>query len=229
MVTKDDIILIELTKEEVFDCIDKVKQNNFIDNLRDRHPNVSFDCKLRGYVGETAISKWFNQQGIELNKTDYLEDGDNIDIDFLVKGKNIELKTSLIPDTDGDLDTVLVKRDIKLIKRWDDTIEQLRGDIHLQIYYKQKTKEKDNWLKEQYIDLSSDDKEYLYQSFSAEVYLNTSFFVAWIDKVMLIEKINSLPQSQRCWSFPGSKRFFWSCKLNQSRKPIELIEYLKNL
>ena len=46
MVTINDAILIELTKEEVLTCLKKTKQNNFIDNLRNRHPNVRFDCKL---------------------------------------------------------------------------------------------------------------------------------------------------------------------------------------
>lgn len=229
MVTISDAIKLKLTKEDILSCIEKTKQHTFIDNLRYRHKNVQFDCKLRGYIGELAIEKWFSSNGIILSITNYLKDGDNIDIDFLVKGKNIELKTSLISDADGDLATAISRRDIKLIKRGSDTIEQLRGDIHMQIYFSQKTRERDNWLKAQTIDLESQDNDYLYNQFNAEQYLNTTFFVAWIDKPSLVAHINSSPIHQRYWSFPNSQRFFWNCKLSISRKPIELISYINSL
>ncbi|WP_172919910.1 hypothetical protein [Capnocytophaga canis] len=228
MVTIEDIIKLEISKEDVILCIEKTKKHEFINNLRYRHKNVQFDCKLRGYIGELAIAKWFANNDITLSSTNYLEDGENIDIDFLVKGKNIELKTSLIPDADKNLATTISKRDIKLIKRGNDSIEQLRGDIHMQIYFSHKTKERDNWLKTQDINLHND-FEYLYNKFQADQYLNTTFFVAWIDKPSLITKINSIPISQRYWSFRYSQRFFWNCKLNVSRKPIELISYINNL
>lgn len=227
MVNINDIVNIRLSKEEVLSCIKKAKENSFLDNLRYRHPNVQFDCKLRGYVGEYAITKWFVENGIIIETTDYLEDGDSIDIDFLIVGKNIELKTSLIPDSDNDIGTVIEKRDIKLIRRGCQTIEELKGDVHMQVYYKQRTRAKDNWLKKQTIDLNNNDLEYLYDSFRADAYLNTTFFVAWIDKPTLVKMINTLPISQRCWSFKGSKRQFWRCPLKESKKPIELINYLK--
>ena len=143
MVTTQDFINVKLTKDEVLSCLKKAKENTFLDNLRYRHPNVQFDCKVRGYVGELAIKKWFESNSIEIEATDYLADGDSIDIDFKVKGLNLEIKTSLIPDVDGTLENVLAKRDIKLICRNGQTIEQLRGDIHVQIYYQQKTKMKE--------------------------------------------------------------------------------------
>ena len=225
MITTNDVKQIELTKEEVLSCFRKTKQNNFIDNLRNRHKNVQFDCKLRGYIGELAIKKWFEQNGVIPDTTNYFEDDGNMDIDFLVKGKNVELKTSLIPDVDVNLSNVIARRDIKLIKRGTDSIEQLRGDVHMQVYYTQKTKERDNWLKNQNINLSGDD-EYLYNAFQAQNYLSSTFFVAWIDKAALVQKISSLPVSQRCWSFPNSQRLFWNCKLYQSKKPVEIIDYL---
>ena len=55
----------------------------------------------------------------------------------------MELKTSLIPDIDGTLETSFNKRDIKLIKR-SRTIEELEGEIHIQVFYKHKTKKKIN-------------------------------------------------------------------------------------
>ena len=227
MVSQQDIIQISLSKEEVLGCIKRTIGIQFLDNLRHRHPNIQFDCKLRGYIGEYAIKKWFMKNGITIEATDYLEDGDSIDIDFLIVGKNIELKTSLIPDNDNDITTVIERRDIKLIRRGYQRIEELKGDVHMQVYYKQRTKAKDNWLRNQIIDLNNNDLEYLYTSFRADAYLNTTFFVAWIDKPTLVRKINTLHFNQRCWSFKGSQRQFWRCPLKESRKPIELINYLK--
>jgi len=225
MVTINDIVQIELSKNEVLSCLGKTRQNRFIDNLRYRPRSVQFDCKLRGYVGEVAIKNWFEQHGIIVDATDYLEDGDSIDIDFLVKGKNIELKTSLIPDYDGNLTNVIANRDIKLIRRGAVSIEQLQGDVHLQIYYTPKRLERDNWLKSRRFDLSGTDEE-LYHAFQANNY-QTAFFVAWMDKPALIQKINSLPTDKRTWGY--ALRDFWNCKLYQSKKPLELIDYLNSL
>ncbi len=229
MITINDVIKLSLTKEEIKQCLRKTQSINFLDNLRRRHPNVQFDCKLRGYIGEIAIKRWFANNGIEIEATDYLPDGDSIDIDFIIAGTNIELKTSLIPDKDNDLDDVIQNRDIKLIRRNGHSIEELKGDVHMQIYYQQKTKLKDEWLSLQNVDLNSTDLEYLYKALKADAYLTTTFFVAWIDKPTLIKYIYSLPPNSRCWSFGGSMRQFWRCPLKESRKPIELIQYFKSL
>lgn len=227
MVTKKDIIRCVLTKSEVISCIAKAMQNCFIDNLRFRHPNIQFDCKLRGYIGEHALKKWFNEHGVEIEATDYMPDGDVIDIDFKIKGKNVELKTSLLPDADENIETVINKRDIKIIKRTA-SIEELKGDVHMQVYFSLKTKERDNWLKQKTINLDNKDKEYLFNSLDGGIFLTATFFVAWIDKPALVTYINSLPLQQRCWSFKGSQREFWTCPLRLSKKPIELIEYFKS-
>lgn len=229
MVSAEDIINLQLSKEEIIECIRKTQSVVFLDNLRKRHPNVQFDCKLRGYIGELAIKKWFLSNGIEIEATDYLPDGDSIDIDFIVAGSNIELKTSLIPDVDINIEGVLNKRDIKLIRRNGQSVEELKGDIHMQIYYQQKTKAKDKWLSEQEVDLYSSDMDYLYTSLKAYAYLSTTFFVAWIDKNTIVKRINSLPVHKRCWSFPNSLREFWVCPLKSSNKPRELINYFKEL
>jgi len=55
-----EILNINLTKEDVIQAITKAKEEIFIDNLRDRHINVQFDSKLRGYIGEIALKKWFH-------------------------------------------------------------------------------------------------------------------------------------------------------------------------
>ena len=49
-----EIVKLNLTKDDVIAAIAKSKEHNFIDNLRDRHINVQFDSKLRGYIGEIA-------------------------------------------------------------------------------------------------------------------------------------------------------------------------------
>lgn len=227
MVTVQDFINIKLSKEEVLSCMQKAREQSFLNNLRYRHPNVQFDCKVRGYVGELIIKKWFESYNIEVEATDYLEDGDSIDIDFKVTGLNLEIKTSLIPDSDGNLENVLAKRDIKLICRNGQSIELLRGDIHVQIYYQQKTKQKDAWLKQQMVDIHNDSLETLYEKFRADAYINTNFIVAWIDKKTLISRINSVPIQERQWSFQGSSRYFWKCSLKSAKRPIELITLLQ--
>jgi len=231
-ITIDDIIRIDLTEEEVKNIIktviDKIDISK-MDNLRYRHKNIQFDCLLRGYVGEYCIIKWLKKFNINFETTNYIQDNDNIDIDFYYKEKNIELKTSLIPDADITIENAIKKRDVKLIRRGNSRIEDLRGDIHLQIYYSQKRKAKDEWLKFQQINLESNDINYLYDALNARAYKSTTFFVAWIDKTTLIEKVNSLPENERYWSFQGSQRFFWNCKIQDSKKPIDLINYLISL
>lgn len=229
MVSIRDVVNIKLTKEEILSCIAKTQQHTFLNNLRERHPNIQFDCKLRGYVGELALKKWFSENDIEIEATDYLEDGENIDIDFVITGQNIELKTSLIPDVDGNIENVIANRDIKIIRRGSDSIEDLKGDVHMQVYYQQRRKAKDNWLTEQKVDLNSRDLDYLYRAFRADAYLNTTYFVAWIDKPTLIEQIKKLPYYKRCWTFPGSYRAFWVCPLKYSKAPNELVDYLSSL
>lgn len=229
MVSIRDVVNIKLTKEEILSCIAKTQQHTFLNNLRERHPNIKFDCKLRGYVGELALKKWFSENDIEIEATDYLEDGENIDIDFVITGQNIELKTSLIPDVDGNIENVIANRDIKIIRRGSDSIEDLKGDVHMQVYYQQRRKAKDNWLTEQKVDLNSRDLDYLYRAFRADAYLNTTYFVAWIDKPTLIEQVKKLPYNKRCWTFPGSLREFWVCPLKYSKAPNELVNYLDSL
>lgn len=65
---------------------------------------------------------------------------------------DLELKTSLIHDSDKTLQNVFNKRDIKLIRRTR-KIEDLKSDVHIQIYYDQLTNKKDLWLQEQDIDM----------------------------------------------------------------------------
>ena len=228
MITAKDIICIALLEEEIKEAILKAKQNFSIakrDNLRSRHINIQFDCLLRGYIGEYAIKKWLSECGIFLEVNNYISDGDNIDIDFLYKGKNIELKTSLVPDADVTIERSIAKRDIKIIKR-DENIDKLHGDIHLQIYFKQRTKAKDKWLSEAEINLDEENIDLLYQSLLARAYKDTVYFVGWIDKAALKNRLGSMPENDRTWSFKDSKRTFWNCKIALSKKPAELPAFL---
>jgi len=174
------------------------------------------------------MTKWMNEQGIFFDKTNYKADGENIDIDFLYKGKNIELKTSLIPDADFTIEKAIENRDIKLIKRENEIIN-LKGDIHLQIFFNQRRMAKDEWLAGRIINIEEAGIDELFDKMLARCYRNTAYFIAWIDKPTLITNSNNLPESDKIWSFKNSQRQFWNCKVINSKKPIDLPEYLKNL
>ena len=71
MITKHDSIRISITDDEIKAVMEKARTQLFIskrDNLRNRHANIQYDCILRGYIGEFAIKKWMNEQGIFLKK-----------------------------------------------------------------------------------------------------------------------------------------------------------------
>lgn len=209
--------------------MEKARTQLFIakrDNLRNRHANIQFDCILRGYIGEFAMTKWMNEQGVFFDKTNYRVDGENIDVDFLYRGYNIELKTSLVPDVDFTIEKAVEYRDIKLIKR-QDGIDNLKGDVHLQIFFNQRRMAKDEWLASRIINIEEAGIDEIFDKMLARCYRNTTYFVAWIDKFSLIENINKLPNSDKTWSFKDSKRQFWSCKIVNSKKPVDLKNFLK--
>jgi hypothetical protein len=228
LITKLDIICLPLADEEIKWVMQRAREQFSIakrDNLRNRHINIQYDCILRGYIGEYAMRRWLEENDIILTATNFRNDDDNIDIDFLYKGKDIELKTSLVPDGDISIEKSISLRDIKLIKR-ENKIEDLRGDIHLQIYFNQKRKAKDDWLKEQEINIEEENIDVLFEKLLCRCYRATVYFVGWIDKVSLIEKINALPPIRQTWTFANAKRDFWNCKISESRAPLELPSYL---
>lgn len=221
----EEILKINLTMNNGIAAIAKAKEQNFIDNLRDRHVNVQFDSKLRGYIGEIALKKWFLDNGIEIVTTNYFDEDYGMDIDFAYKDLDLELKTSLIPDADKTLRNVFNKRDIKIIRRTR-KIEDLKSDIHIQIYYDQLTTKKDQWLQEQNIDVGSNDLEYLYDAFLAKAYITKTYLFGWIDKNTLIQKMKSLKGYEKSWRH--ARRRFWVCKLKECHSPISLIKYLND-
>lgn len=226
MITIQDTILLPVTKQDIEEAVKKALEDNFIDNLRERDQNVQLDCKIRGYIGEIVLKKWFNTQGIKFEESNVDEDGVNIDL--LYKGKNpynIEVKTSLIPDNYKDLKSVIEKCDVKLIKRTTH-INNLKGDIHIQIYFDQLTVVTDTWLNS--VVLKDFSIEEIIKTLNLEMrYMNKTYFVAWIDKPTLISQINSKPYG-KIWSF--GMRDFWTCNIeSEAKRPKDIIPYLQSL
>lgn len=225
----NSVVNIPLEKKEIMQALEKALQNQFIDNLRNRHQNVSLDSKLRGYVGEYAFAKWMGCFGIEFENSNQMDSKSGIDIDFLYRGKGkslqLELKTSLIPEADETIAEMMQKRDIKLIKRGNQTIEDLKGDIHVQLVFKQLRIRKDEWLKKQHINIKAT-IENIYQKIAAYRYEKDTFIVGWIDKPTLVQQSKKKPEQLKQWSY--GKRSFWTCNLlKEAKNPIDLIDYLQ--
>jgi len=246
MVSYNNVIRLNVTEENIRQAIDKSLGQNFQrrDNLRNRHENVQFDCLVRGYIGEVSLKRWFSNYNITFIESNYMNDGmGNIDIDLLFPTSNgnisLEVKTSLVPDncpTNGErrdierrIDCCINHYDVKLIRRNDESIEELKSDIHIQIYYGDLRAAKDNYLSNQpLISTLNGDINAIYKLIHAQSYIDSTFFVAWIDKPTLIEQINRNPNPT--WSFPGSRRVFWCCKIqNHAKKPNEIIHLLRRL
>ncbi|QHT70932.1 hypothetical protein GXP67_31935 [Rhodocytophaga rosea] len=230
-VVYQDVISLPLSESDILQAIQRAKQSNLMDNLRMRHPNIGFDCKVRGFIGEIALKNWFASHQVFFNQVNYLPDGTCMDIDFVyglgTQALHLEVKTSLIPDEWRTLPACIQKGDIKLIRRGKQTIEQMGGDIHLQIYFRQRRKAKDRWLSQQAVDLHHWSEKQLYDALLGRAYLDNIFLVAWIDKSTLVSKLSPFPLSNSTWQFPGLARKFWRCSIVGSHKPAELIQYLK--
>lgn len=219
---------IPLTKAEILSALEKALSQNFIDNLRNRHPNVALDSKLRGYVGELAFKKWANAHQILFKNSNIKDYSSGMDIDFVFekgsKKLDIELKTSLIPDVDQDIQEMMRRRDIKLIRRKDKSIQELDGDLHAQIVFKQLRLRKDDWLKKQSIDFKQP-LEMIYTRLAAYRYESDTYFLGWIDKNTLIKQIREKPEHLQKWKY--GRREFWTCNLNaEAKRPELLIEFL---
>lgn len=232
MVKLKDFIQFKVSKDDLRSVWNDTLRNvsiSKLDNLRYRSKAVQLDCLFRGYLGEFCLKRWFAEKGISIYASHVMDDFD-MDIDMLYNGRfsqyAIEVKTSNIPDAYGDFTGVIQKADIKLIKRTD-RIEDLKGDIHIQIYFDFLRKIRDSFLNRiEVVDI--DDR--LYDKLQLESYIDNIYFVAWIDKPSLIRYINSMPFTNRTWSFPGSYKSFWKCSLNTiAKEPILLIDYLKSL
>jgi hypothetical protein len=228
-VSENDICKLYVSKQDILICIERALNLGFEDNLRKRHINVKFDSKLRGYLGEVAFNNWLKRFGVFSTKSNQFNVKTKMDVDFkfLVNQKSYdaEVKTSLIPDEDKSIKNSLLKRDIKLIKRGNKSIDELESDLHIQIFYKQLAVAKDNWLKTKKLNFSTSNIEDLYYQSAAYRYLNDIFFVGWISKEKLIEYHTP---SEKTWSFKNSQRIFWNCNIStQANSPLSFIKFLK--
>lgn len=254
-----DAIKLDITEQDIKQSIKDALSKDFNkrDNLRNRHSNVQFDCLIRGYIGEIGIRKWFASYGIQFEQSNYMQDDQgNIDIDLLYKygqskTKSIEVKTSLVPDYIGkkindekSLEQKVTKciqdLDVKLIRRNNESIENLSGDIHIQIYFGDYTKQKDNFLQNVLLDLEIHNRNIyesldlfvneIYKKLHANSYITRTYYVGWIDKETLLNQIKQKSIKEQVWHQPPLMREFWTCKLrNEAKKPMELIEYIQNL
>jgi hypothetical protein len=220
-----DIRRLPITPIEVQQAIAQAQRVHFIDNLRHRHSNVAFDSKVRGYVGEIGFRRWLLHHNIAIEAQNHWSEQAQMDVDFRCYGCSLELKTSLIPAIDGDLKTSFEQRDIKLIKRRPE-VSDLRGDVHIQIYFNQNKKRKEDWLRRQAIDIKRSTPEALYEQLLGRSYLERTYLVAWMDKESLQKRLQQLPLAQRTWRH--AKREFWVCPLRTCYAPNELIDYLRD-
>jgi hypothetical protein len=223
--------LIELiiTEQELLDAIAHARQNSHVDNLRSRNIYVSFDNKIRGFLGEVGVLKHLTSNGISARKSGMIESNStDIDLEYcnafdqLLK---IEVKTSLIPDYDGSLQNVIRERDIKIIKR-ESTIESLSYDFTIQTYFNWKRKERDTFLKTLSGNPLDKTDEELLDSMRLRELEHT--FVSWIDKKSLVEYLNDLGYGNQIWWIRGFRMHFWKAPITGVGKdPSDIAEFMR--
>lgn len=219
-----DFIKLNILDGDIDEAINYARDHIFMDNLRNRSPFVQFDTKMRGKIGEIGIGRLLDLSGISVIKSDVMDDGTNIDIDLLVGygtfHNKIEIKTSLVPDKWKTIDKVMENADIKIIRREDD-YHSISMDVCVQIYFNFYRNKRDNYLKQLRGDISEMSNDEIKEKL--DVSGLKQIFVAWIDKVSLINFLDS--QRIKVWRF--GMREFWRCPLKISRKPSELVWFLK--
>jgi len=222
------LIKLDITKEDITSALKKAKTQSFLDNLRERNQFVKLDSKIRGYLGEICIKRWFNENEIEFQDTKFEDVDGNIDIDLLFKNSFseeiiIEIKTSLIPDNWKNIEKTMQRADIKIIKRTEKSVENVHADFHVQIYFNFLRKERDSFLKTISGNINNYNDEDLIKIMNLNNY--EQLFVSWVDKKSLIKYINSV--EDKTWSF--GFRNFWKCPINEiGNEPFDIIKALKN-
>lgn len=221
---------IAVSEQQIYTAINQAKEQLFANNLRNRSINVAFDSKIRGYIGEIALITWFEEKSITFSTTNQLNRKSNMDVDFLYQGKlkayEIELKTSLIPDQDRTIEEAIYQRDLKLIRRGNDSIKQLKSDVHIQLFFNQRRAAKDQWLESQSPIKQDTNADEIYEQLACFRYLTDTYLIGWIDKPTLIQQIENKSTHLKTWKY--GQREFWTCSLKSEIKPMEtLILYLK--
>lgn len=221
----NNVIQFEITDNDLQLAVEKALRVDFIDNLRDRATFVKLDSKIRGYLGEIGMNRFLTTNGITVLETDRYEAQSNEDKDVLVQNDFrqcvLEIKTSLIPDVWGTLEEVLKRADIKIIKREND-YHYIKADFHLQIYFNQCRKKRDEFLKT----IAGSPVNYNVSEIIEVMNLRElkQVFVAWVSKTDLIAYLDR--QVVKTWNF--MYRDFWKCPLTLSKEPNLLIDAIKN-
>ena len=221
---EDKIIGFDITDEDLEWAVEKALKVDFIDNLRERATFVKLDSKIRGYLGEICTSRFLTTNGIKILGTDQYQSEDNEDKDILVQNNFreiiLEIKTSLIPDVWKTLDEVLKRADIKIIRRETD-YHEIRADFHLQIYFNQYRKRRDDFLRS----ISGSPHDYSLSEIIDVMKLRTlrQVFVAWMSKPDLIAFLDE--QAVKTWHY--KLREFWRCPISISKEPALLIDAIK--
>lgn len=247
MITLDKVIIMDISKDDILNAVERARQLSFQDNLRNRKPTVQFDCKVRGFLGEIGITKWLNSFGVKC----WPEEKDGIsamdiyrsDIDLNIRGMQkdylSEIKTSAKPDSwttvDISTDKVFISKciingDIKIIAHKNaDYHTDIDRDIYIQVYFGVKTAEHDNMLNERY----SENRDFLLMNnndichfLGLYDYIENIYFVGWKDKKSIIEELDNMKPYERSYDI-GAMRSFWKCSLKTARPPISLINYLR--
>ena len=195
-------------------AINYARDTDLIDNLRNRSKFVSFDSKLRGRLGELGMLNFFTRNSVKVHESNIISEN-NIDIDlvyedYLCEVRSIEVKTSLIPDFLPNLETCLERMDLKFIKRERD-FTQIPVDIVVQMYYNQKTKNRDGFLNS----ISGTPSDYSNPQLINILNLEQLklYFVSWVDKEALFLYLQNTNKK----TYNIGKRVFW-------KAPMQLLE-----
>ena len=218
------ILSIELTKEMFVQALDYARETYLIDNLRDRSEFVSFDSKLRGRLGEIGALNFLTQNGVKIHELNTLSEN-NIDIDLTYKNdsgemRTIEVKTSLIPDFLSNIQECFEQMDIKFIKR-EQYFTQIPVDIVMQMYYNQKTKQRDRFLN----NITGIPSDYSDPQLIEVLGLNKLelYFISWIDRDALFSYLRRTNRK----TYKIIKRVFWSAPMSTiGKNPEELVKFI---
>lgn len=234
-VNANDVIKIEIERADIFEAIRMAKGHNFIDNLRHRSPIVSFDSKVRGYLGEIALKKWLRAHNINNFRSNRITNMYICDIDLaLVKdGRiiNCEIKTSKMPHclANNSLRSIIDRCDIKIIKRNNTDEIIIDNDVYLQIYYFLSTQEHDRFLIDTYEATQVDadcSVEEIYDVYRYYDYIDKTYLVAWDERNHITQNLLRMRVEEQTYRI--AMRTFYSCRLSSAFAPIELIDFLNS-
>lgn len=225
----EDIVKLDVSREDIIDAINFAYSHHYIDNLRNRTPIVAFDSNIRGKIGELCITKYLLANGINDCETHIDENPYGCNIDIKVGNLWGEIKTSNIPNSASNLRGVINNCDIKIIKRNNSPAIELDRDFYIQVYFDCLTKERDTFLNQVFRQNNmyiSNNPEDVYRLYNCSFYLDNTYFFAWNNKESIAEYLRTLTINQRTYKI--SYRNFWKCPLSHAQSPISIIDYFCN-